>query len=191
MAPGMAHGFSGKPMLTTTYSIVALKLEQRRACWTFSSVQQYIMTSIRNLKQASGIDFDAMLERLAQFDRYCHQRKMEVFVIPALRQITHEADALLDELDTLSARSLAILRSLQSRLKDALREGAAVIDEICAAFEQCCANLYHRLTREEELVQIAERVIPSEAWFGIAANFLSHDALLNKVREPVHDDEET
>ncbi len=177
-------------MLTATYSIVALKLEQNRARWTFSSIQQYILNSIRNIKSAGGIDFDGMLNRLAQFEQTCHQRKMEVFVIPALRRFTHEADALLDELDSLSAASLALLRSLRDKLHDVLRQGAAAVEEICASLEQCCTTLYRRLAREEELVQIAERVIPSDAWFGIAADFLSHDARLSKAMAPVHDDEE-
>jgi hypothetical protein len=45
------------------------------------------------------------------------------------------------------------------------------------------------LAREEELVQVAERLIPSEAWFGIAANFLSHDARRRKL-SVASDDEE-
>jgi hypothetical protein len=45
------------------------------------------------------------------------------------------------------------------------------------------------LAREEELVQVAERLIPSEAWFGIAANFLSHDARRAKLPVVPDDDE--
>jgi hypothetical protein len=177
-------------MLTATYSIVALKLEQSRARWTFSSIQQYILNSINNIKSAGAIDFEGMLNRLAQFEQTCHQRKMEVFVIPALRRFTHEADALLDELESLSETSLALLCSLRNKLKQALRQGGAMVEEICASLEQCCKTLYRRLTREEELVQIAERALPSEAWFGIAADFMSHDARMTKAMAPVHDDEE-
>ena len=43
--------------------------------------------------------------------------------------------------------------------------------------------------REEELVQIAERVIPAEEWFGIAAGFLIEDGRALALKEPVHDDE--
>ncbi len=177
-------------MLTATYSIVALKLEQSRARWTFSSIQHYILGSIRNIKSAGGIDFEGMLNRLAQFEQSCHQRKMALIVIPALRRFTHEADALLDELESLSEASLALLRSLRDKLQRAMRQGAAAIEEICASLEQCCSTVYRRLAREEELVQIAERAIPSEAWFGIATDFLSHDARMTKAMAPVHDDEE-
>ncbi len=176
-------------MLTATYSIIALKIEQNRARWTFSSIQQFILNGIRNIKTTGGIDFDAMLNRLDQFESYCHQRKMEVFVIPALRKFTREADALLDELDRLSEAGLSLLRSLQEKLQHALRSGAAMVDEICASLEQCCAHFYRRLAREEELVQIAERVMPTEAWFGIAENFLSVDRHALQQGEAEQDEE--
>ena len=177
-------------MLTATYSIIALKIEQNRASWTFSSIQQYILNSIRNIRNSGGMDFEAMLNRLTQFEQYCHQRKVEVFVIPALRKLTREADALLAELDSLSEASVALLRSLREKLQLLLRHGSLAVDEICASLEQCCAHFYRRLKREEELVQIAERVIPAEEWFGIAAGFLVEDGRALALKEPVHDEEE-
>ncbi len=178
-------------MLTATYSIIALKIEQNRARWTFSSIQQFILNGVRNIKTAGSIDFDfdAMLMRLDQFEKFCHQRKMEVFVIPALRKITHEADSLLDELERLSAASMSLLRAVQEKLQQALRNGVAVIDEICASLEQCCAHFFRRLAHEDEVVQIAERVMPTEAWFGIAESFLSVAGRSLQRREPELDDE--
>ncbi len=177
-------------MLTVTYSIIALKIEQNRARWTFSSIQQFILNGIRNIKSAGSIDIDAMLTRLNQFEQYCHQRKVEVFVIPTLRKFTREADALLEELDRLNAASLSLLRSLQEKLQQALRSGAAVVEDICTSLEQCCTHFYRRLAREEELVEIAERVMPSEAWFGIAESFLSVDGRALQRHQPLLDEEE-
>lgn len=177
-------------MLTATYSIVALKLEHSKASWNFSALQQYIMSSIRNLRGASCMDFEAMLNRLAQFDQYCHRRKMEIFIIPTLRKLTHEADSLLDELDSLSRLSMSILRSLREKLEDALRLGAVRVDEICSSLEQCCSSIYRRLSKEQELVEIAERVIPSDEWFGIAADFMSYDARTGHAAVQAAADEE-
>ena len=56
-------------MLTATYSIVALKLEQKKVRWNFSVLQQYILNSIKNLKQASGLEVESMLKRLSQFEQ--------------------------------------------------------------------------------------------------------------------------
>lgn len=167
-------------MLTATYSIITLKVEQNRARWTLSSLQQTILNCLRNIRQASGIDVDALLSRLNQFEQYCRRRKMEVFVIPALRRFTHEADALLDEIEELGKISLALLGALRDKLHLAITHGVATFDDLTAAFEQCCAHVYRWLAREDELVQIAERVIPGEAWFGIAASFLSQDADTNR-----------
>ena len=131
-----------------------------------------------------------MLNRLTQFERSCHQRKMEVFVIPALRKITHEADAILEELDSLSEASLTLLRSLREKLQQVVTSGSLVVEEICASLEQCCTYLYRKLMREQELVQIAERTIPAEEWFGIAAGFLVEDGRALALKEPVHDEED-
>lgn len=177
-------------MLTATYSIIALKAEQNRARWTFSTLQQYILSCLRNLRQAGGAEVEAVLDHLSQFEQYCHRRKMEVFVIPALRQFTREADALLDEIAALGEASLALLRALREKLLQAIRSGSATFDEICASLEQCCAHFYRWLAREEELVQIAQRVIPGDAWFGIAASFLSQDAKALKLKESLVDEEE-
>ncbi|MCE2858331.1 MAG: hypothetical protein LW731_00580 [Oxalobacteraceae bacterium] len=163
-------------MLTVTYSIVALRVEHKKARWTFSSIQQYIMNGIRNIKGASKIDFENMLHQLSQFEQYYCERKIQVFLIPALRKLTHEADPLLDEIESLGAHSNSLLRSLGERIQEGLRQGRVLVEEVCSSLELCCSNFYRRLAREEELVRVAERLIPSDAWFGIAANFLSHDA---------------
>ena len=65
---------------------------------------------------------------------------MEIFVIPALRKITHEADSLLDELESLSSLSLAMLRSLREKLQDSLRQGALKIEEVCTSLEKMGAG---------------------------------------------------
>ena len=177
-------------MLTATYSIITLKIEQRRARWTLSSIQRHILYGIRHVRQAGGVDLEALLNRLAQFEQYCHRRKVEVFFIPALRKLTHEADALLDELEQLSKTSVDLLRSVRDKLQQWLRNGASAVDDICVTLEQCCASFYRRLVREEELVALAERVIPPEEWFGIAKCFLYEDGRALRLKEPVHDEEE-
>ena len=177
-------------MLTVTYSIVALELEHKKARWTFSSLQQYILNSIRSLKSASSIDVEQLFTRLSQFEQYCQQRRIATFLIPTLRKITREADAVLDELDKLTEASIALLRSLQGKLQLALNQGAAVIEDLCASLEQCCMNFYQRLSREEELVKIAERVIPSEAWFGFAATALSQASRKAKIPSRQLEDDE-
>jgi hypothetical protein len=176
-------------MLTVTYSIVALKVEHKKTRWTLSSIQKYIMSCIRNIKGASKIDVENMLQRLSQFEQYYHERKIQVVLIPALRKLTHETDPLLDEIESLSAHSSSLLRSIGERIQEGLRQGRLLLEEVCSSLELCCSNFYRRLAREEELVQVAERLIPCEAWFGIAANFLSLDASRLKSSAAPDEDE--
>lgn len=182
--------FSVNIMLTATYSIIALKIEQRRARWTFSSIQQHILYGIRHLKAPGGADIETLLNRLTQFEQYCQRRKVEVVVIPVLRKLTHEADALLDELEQLSKISIDLLRTVREKLAKWLCSGATVLDDICVTLEECCASFYRRMLCEEALVELAERVIPAEAWFGIAKCFLYENGRALRLKEPVHDEEE-
>ena len=177
-------------MLTVTYSIVALELEQKKVRWNFSSLQKYIRNSIRNFRSAGGVDSEQLVNRISQFEQYYQQRRMAVFLIPVLRQCTHEADALLDELEKLNVASVTLVTSLRQRLQLALTKGAAMIEEFCASLEQCCLNFCQRLSREEELVKLAERVIPTEAWFGLATIFLSEHACKSRIPMPIMFDDE-
>ncbi len=175
-------------MLTATYSIVALELEHKKARWTFSSLQQYVLNSIRRLKTAGGIDIEQLCQRLSQFERYCQQRRIATCLIPMLRKITREADALLDELEQLSAASIALLNSLRLRFDRAVAHSALYVEELCQSLEACCVNFGQRLSREEELVRIAERVVPSEVWFGFAASALSQQPRKMSIRQLADDE---
>lgn len=175
-------------MLTATYSIVSLELEQKKARWTLSSLQQYIFNSIRHLKSAGGVDFEQLLQRLSQFEKYCQQRRVATFLVPMLRKITREADPLLDELEQLTAAGMALMRSLQARFRQALSHSGLLVEELCQSLEACCLNFCQRLNREEELVRLAERVMPSEAWFGFAEQALSQHSRKMSVQQFTDDE---
>jgi hypothetical protein len=170
-------------MLTATYSLVALTVEQKNARCSLSMLQQYIKNSSRNLTDTDPGGLESAVDRMSQFDQYCHQRKVEVYVIPAIRKATREADTLLAELESLSSLGLSLLRSVREGLRLAFEEGAGKIEEICYSMELYCANLFNRLIKEEELFQIAQRVISVDEWFCIAANFLSYDAENNRRKQ--------
>jgi len=163
-------------MLTATYSLVALSVEQRNARSTLSEIQQYIRSNARERAEINPDSLQETVEKLTQLDQYCHGRKVELYVIPAIRNATHEADPLLEEIDSLNSRCVAILHSLRDTVSSALEQGAARVEEIRHAIELYCNNLLQRLIKEEELFQIARRVISGEGWFSIAADFLSYDA---------------
>ena len=164
-------------MLTATYSIVAISAEQKKSRSILFRLQQYLHNC---LEKFNGHDFGAIataLEKLSQFDQHWHMRKMELYVIPAIRGATQEVDCLLEELESMSSRGVAILRSAQEKIRRALEQGLDYVSEVYRSLEGYCENLSQCLAKEEnELLPMVGRLLTSEQWFPIAAQLLSDDA---------------
>ena len=100
-----------------------------------------------------------------------------MFLIPAVRRATRQADALLAELDTLSAAAGEAIAAAAARVGTAALDTEAAVGQFCATIEQFCSTMLARLDREEtELFAVARAVISGEAWFSIANHMLAHDA---------------
>jgi len=161
-------------MLTSTYTLVALSIEQAGArhglqalldCWQAGAPPA--APTARQLELAC----DAL--RVAFDD--CHWRKLDRFVIPALRR-AGAAGELLAQLDALS------LAAIEARA-DAHAAAAGKDAGFAAAVERCCALLLERLDREEtELFPLARNHVPSEVWFAIANQMLVQDAWQSENR---------
>lgn len=164
-------------MLTATYSLVAITAEQEKTRGMLVRLQHYVRTTWNGFH---GIDFtflNTAFERLLQFDRYCRSRKLEVVMIPALRSMSREADALIAELDSLSDKAMNIVRSIADQLAAAFEVSLVQANQIYDAMERYCDHLFVRLEREEnELIPMARRLFSIEDWFTIAAQFLAEDA---------------
>ncbi len=173
-------------MLTATYSMVALAIEQENARYGLSALQQDIQNSAEEIDDANPAELQSTVDKLAEFEQYCHQRKVEMYIIPAIKKATREADSLLAELDSLSRTGLNILRSVRDKLKMAFEQGIVKTHELCSSMQLYCNNLYQRLVKEEELFRIAQRVISVDEWFAIAANFLSYDAQNDQRKRHAH-----
>lgn len=164
-------------MLTVTYALVTLSVEQKKARNILSVLQRQIRTITSELQSVDKSGFESLLYQLVQFDEDCRWRNVELYMIPALRKVTRQADGLIEELEALSASGAVILRTLRDRLWIAFGQGAGGIAELCDLAERYCHKLMQRLAKEdEELFPIAQREISGEEWFEIAAKFISHDA---------------
>jgi hemerythrin-like domain-containing protein len=167
----------GAEMLTATYSLVAISTEQKNTRSILHTLHQYIQSCLSKLQELDPGKLESALNKLTQFDRYCHARKVEMYVIPAVRGATREVDSLLAELESMSARGVDILRSVQNQLRQAYEQGIAKINELCNSLEIYCDNLLKRLAKEEEeLLPMVGRLLTVDEWFSIAAKFLSDDA---------------
>ena len=131
------------------------------------------MQDLHSINRAS---VETALGRLEQFEEYCHKRKVEAYVIPAIRKTTREADPILAELESLSSRSVRILRSLHEQVRSAFDRGLGDMRKFFADMDLYCRNLRERFVKEEEeLFPIVRGLLPIEEWFTIAAKFLSEE----------------
>jgi len=172
-------------MLTATYSLVAISAEQDKARGILSKLQQYIQSAWQGLQNVDLAFLDTAFNRLLQFDDFFRNRKVERYLIPALRCATREADALIAELEELSARSTGILHAARRHLVSALEISSIRAGEICHSMELYCHSLSTRLNKEDDLLfPFARRLLSVEEWFSLAAKFLADDAEASGRRRP-------
>lgn len=170
-------------MLTATYSLVAIAAEQERARGLLQRLQQYIQTVWK------GMDFPLLenaFERLLQLDGYCRSRKLEVYLMPALRFAAKEAETLMVELEAIGSKCRDIVRLVGRRLETCSLDSVRM-SETLQAMENYCNYLVLRFEKEErELLPMARQLLSVEEWFALAANFLSDDSGADERRRQGH-----
>lgn len=168
-------------MLTSTYTLVALSVEQT----TVRTALQSLARQLHAMPDDDGIlapgQAAQLCAELRQVVDDCHWRKLDKFMVPALRRATCAADGLLRDLEQISRT-----------VKDSLAAAEACVvagvhgvdrDRFQEAVEHCIAALRCRLEREEhELFPMARSLVSGEAWFAIANQMLAHDAVARERR---------
>ena len=161
-------------MLTATYTLVALSVEQSSVRGGLVALQNYVQVNLMHQHHITLGQLEYACDALNSLYQACHWRKIEIFLIPAIRQATQRADDLLDELATLNGAALGIIHAMRARVGD---DAEGSVAQVCASIDAFCSTLLERLEKEErELFAIARSVICGEAWFSIANQFLLHDA---------------
>jgi hemerythrin-like domain-containing protein len=166
-------------MLTSTYTLVALSVEQTalRAALLALGGEVAALPEAITLASARAAQLVASLR--AVYDN-CHWRKLDKFLLPVLRRAGAGVDSLLRELEALSEEAAAAMAMAEASLAEAERVAR---DAFAGAVERCIAALRRRLEREEtELFPLARSVIGGEAWFAIANQMLAHDAYAKERR---------
>lgn len=163
-------------MLTSTYTLVALSVEQARARVEVQGLLERWRPGAWWGEPPAMRQYEQACASLRRVLEACHWRKLDKFVLPALRRDGAVAESLLSELDGLSRRA--------AEARGAAEAAAIEGDPGClAAIERCCHLLLERLEREErELLPLARSRISGEAWFAIANQMLAHDAHQNEQR---------
>ena len=160
-------------MLTSTYTLVALSVEQARTRVEVEALMERWRPNAwwgEGPHQWALRQFEQACEALRRVYESCHWRKLDKFVLPALRRAGAAAESLLMRLEGLSRRALEARVAAQAK-------AAEGNPECLCAVERCCRLLLERLELEErELFPLARAVISGETWFAIANQMLAHES---------------
>lgn len=180
-------------MLTATYTLVALSVEQTNVRLSLQSLQKQLETNFVHQSLLTPGQVRYACDAVKRLYESCHWRKMDMFLIPAIRNATREADHLLQNLDELARAGADAVGDLAIRLGSTTVDSAGKVAQFCAAVEAFCSATLKRLELEERvLFPVARSVISGEAWFSIANQMLAHDAYVQEtrpIRPPISFDE--
>ncbi|SIR60964.1 hypothetical protein SAMN05880566_115115 [Janthinobacterium sp. TND4EL3] len=170
-------------MLTATYILVSLTVEQTSIRMSLLAFQKYMHAQLRQQSELNLAQMQYAADWLSRLFQGGYWRKVEMYLIPAIRQATPHADGLLNELNGLNHAALESINVVQQRAGAAIDTSGLQAGQLCAAIDAFCAALLQRLEKEErELFALARKVIVGEAWFAIAYQFLAHDARAREAR---------
>ncbi|SDF55070.1 hypothetical protein SAMN05216320_101545 [Duganella sp. OV458] len=170
-------------MLTATYTLVALSVEQASVRLSLISFQKYVRTTLMQQNRMTLSQLEYACENLNTLYQACHWRKTEMYLIPALRDATEHADHLLDDLNRLNQAALTSIRLLQEKLGALADVRDEQVSEVCDSIDTFCAALLKRLEKEElELFALARNAIAGETWFSIANQLMMHDKHLDEMK---------
>jgi hemerythrin-like domain-containing protein len=163
-------------MLTATYALLTLSIEQKKERHFISRLLQYVQSIARKPQEIDPVFIETQLEQLTRFAEARHQHKVEACLMPAVRAADCDCSALMADLESLSRLGNAMLAAVRKCLRRAMRRSATQGKFLCRTVDLYCQNLLKRLDKEEqELLPLAQRVISSEEWFEIGTQFLAQD----------------
>ena len=170
-------------MLTATYTLVALSVEQANVRVSLQSLQQQIDNNFVHQSALTPGQVGYACDAVKRMYESCHWRKLDMFLIPAIRSATRQADELLQNLDELGRAAADAVGVLAIRLGATAVDAFAKVSQFWDAVEAFCSATLKRLELEEKfLFPVARSVISGEAWFSIANQLMAHDAYLLETR---------
>ena len=163
-------------MLTATYSLGAIAIEQKQALHCLARTRESITALRQNPPPLDSIRVEQAVSGMSRFDHFCHERKLEKYVIPTVRGASIEVAALVRELESLSGTGLTLLGAVGNQVQTRFERQANQARELCRAMDAYCDCLRQRLMREEELLfPMVRRLLSVEDWFTLAAKFLGDE----------------
>ena len=133
--------------------------------------------------------FRAILYYLDVFLEREHHHKEEAVLFPRIRQRTHEADMVLDQLACEHESGEEAILELEQAFLRYEEHGAAEFTPFAEAVDQYVRRYREHMRKEErEVMPLAQRVLNAQDWVDIEAAFASHrDPLAGSSPETSHD----
>src|SRR4051794_12138018 len=100
-------------MLTATYALLTLSVEQKKERSFISRIQHYLRMNAAKPEDIDPACLQSQLDELTSFAESRHQHKVDACLIPAVRKATDEAAPLLADLETLSRSGSKMLRTVR------------------------------------------------------------------------------
>lgn len=170
-------------MLTATYTLVALSVEQTKVRNALQALQDLLHANLAHQSTLTSSQISYAVDTVKRLYDSCHWRKIDLFLVPAIRSATDQANALLRELDDLARAAADALGNSAARLSAAALDTPASVSQFCEAIDAFCSASLRRLEREEhDLFPMARAVISGEAWFSIANKMMAHDAYVQDCK---------
>jgi hemerythrin-like domain-containing protein len=128
--------------------------------------------------------FRAILYYLDVFAEREHHPKEDRVLFPLLRERTHEADEVLDELQLEHEAGEKAIRNLEQAFMRYEERGDAEFLAFAAAAESYVNQYFDHMRKEEhEVMPVAERVFSAEDWTEVEAAFASHRDPLSGISQ--------
>lgn len=170
-------------MLTATYALVALSVEQASVRLNLLGFQQYVRTTLKQQNSVNLAQLEYACNSLSTLYQACQWRKTEMYLIPALRAATERADQLIEELSRLNQSALAAIRALQDQAEVLADAGEGQVQRISDHIEAFCNAMLQKLEKEEhELFAMARNSIAGDAWFSLANQLMLHDKRVEEFK---------
>lgn len=172
-------------MLTATYSLVAMSVEHANVRSSLNAFHGLINSTFAPEPSLSTGQVDFACLAMERLYHAFGCRKVEMFLIPAVRKLTHVADRLLTELDHLRRSAAQAMDWLLDRVRGRTIDTEADVAHFCQTADTFCTALLARLEREErELFVVARTALPVETWFDIAHGMFAADSNSGKPLPP-------
>jgi len=164
-------------MLSVTYIQTALKVEQDNVRSELSSFHGYIQVNCKGSPACGRHVFEQLLDSVKRLHLSCRWRRLEVHILPEVRNSIASVDRLLDELETMRLLGFDLYKLVRDRLRKGLRDSDFGMQDLYLALELYVQTIEAMIEKEnEELFTVLFDLMPADRWFSIAEKFMLQDS---------------